>query len=239
MGTLEIVTHCYRYTTLLRHQLSSLIIWPPLDLHIKATVFYTAEDERTKQALERFRGYQVPNITWNWQDQEPGLLCHRSIGRNQAALASEADWVWFTDADYWFTHECWSAFAQLGPVDGPLIYPRRVHVHRRHSFGDALIENSRKSPGLVFAEFRKFRAERLSRAIGGVQIVKGDVCRSRGYLKDNSRAQRRLETAKWARCREDVWFRRSLGTKGQGVDLPGVYRIRHSEVGRVTEGLQL
>lgn len=58
------------------------------------------------------------------------------------------------------------------------------------------------------------------------------------HLKDNAVAQRRFEHARWKCNIEGVWFRKSLGTRGIPVDLPGVYCIRHSEAGRNPEGLQ-
>lgn len=238
---IEIVSHCYRYASLLRYQLSSLVLLPPPSgVEITATVFHTPSDEATCAVLEWFLGQNVPGVCWNWQSLPVPELCRRSIGRNQAALATQADWVWFTDADYWFTTACWSALSRLGIQEGPLLYPRRVMTHIEHVLGDrAILQARQQSGGLLSTEESEYAARRMKRAIGGIQIVRGAVCREKGYLPDHSRAQAPAREAAFERCREDVWFRKSLGTSGRSVDLPGVYRIRHSQNGRSVPGLEL
>jgi len=92
---IEIVTHCYRYATLLRHQLSSLVLGPPPPgVQVTATVCHTPEDEETTRALAWFGRQESPGVTWNWLPLPTAELCRRSIGRNRAALATQADWVW-------------------------------------------------------------------------------------------------------------------------------------------------
>jgi hypothetical protein len=65
--------------------------------------------------------------------------------------------------------------------------------------------------------------QKFNRAIGGVQIARGDIVRRIGYVPE--RANRTSE--RWVNSVEDVTFRKLIGTKGAAVDLPGVYRIRH------------
>ena len=165
--SVEIVSHCWRYSHLLAYQLSSLLNHPPQHVDVVMTVFYSEEDEATTQLLaffaERFaelgaqqqsaepgveQGAQhssesgaqqhsaqhsaeqgaEPNgaqVRCNWQQLTPPQLFRRSIGRNQAALNSSADWVWFTDCDLYFGA---GALDSLGHVlqgcNQPLVYPR-------------------------------------------------------------------------------------------------------------------
>ncbi|MFZ2276958.1 MAG: glycosyltransferase [Prosthecobacter sp.] len=235
---IEVVTHCYRYATLLRHQLSSLVLGPPPPgVQVTATVFHTPEDEETTRAVAWFAQQTVAGVRWNAQPLPRAELCRRSIGRNRGALATQADWVWFCDADYWFTTECWEAFTRFGNTDARLIYPREVNGHRSHDLGDACIQRARETEGLVSVSISEFEPERMNRAIGGIQIVSGDYCRAHGYLKNSRRAQE--PRSEWQRTHEDVWFRRELGNSGMPVDLPGVYRIRHGQAGRMVPDLIL
>lgn len=235
---IEIVTHCYRYATLLRHQLSSLVLHPPPEgVSLTATICHTPEDEETAKALAWFGTLSVPGVTWNWLPLPQAELCRRSIGRNRAALVTQADWVWFCDADYWFTTACWEAFRQLHDVTEPLVFPRVVNGHCSHELGDERIRQAREADGLVSVAVSEFEPERMRRAIGGIQIVRGDYCREHGYLKDSRRAQQ--PRAEWKRAHEDVWFRRKVGSAGRAVDIPAVYRIRHGQAGRMVPDLIL
>ncbi len=233
---IEVVTHCYRYATLLRHQLSSLVLGPPAPgVEVTMTVCYTLEDEETTRVLSWFDQQEVRGVVWKWLPLPTAELCRRSIGRNRAALATLADWVWFCDADYWFTTECWEAFTRLGDTTARLIFPRHVNGHLSHDMGDRCIQRARELDGLVSAETSEFEPERMRRAIGGIQIVRGDYCREHGYLKNGRRAQR--PRTSWKRTHDDVWFCRAVGSRGVPVELPGVYRIRHSLSGRVVPDL--
>lgn len=113
---MELVTHCFHYDRLLRYHLSRLVLWPPRELKLKATVCFTPKDFATAEVLAWFGKRVVEGVTWNWQPMDSRELCRRSIGRNRAALATEADWIWFCDVDYWFAAECWTSFAALPPT---------------------------------------------------------------------------------------------------------------------------
>jgi hypothetical protein len=237
---IEIVTHCYRYASLLRYQLSSLILHPPPEgVKIIATVCYMPEDEETRRVLDYFSSLPADRVQWNWMPLTEPELCQRSIGRNRAALATRADWVWFADADYWFDTRCWEWFLTQSPTQPVLIYPKIVQGHRKHELGDACIQQSRESNGLVKACIDEFGPNSMNRAIGGIQITRGDWCRKNGYLKNNPKAQAPREPVIWKRTREDVWFRLETGSKGIAMPIPGVYRIRHSQAGRHVTGLTL
>lgn len=236
---IEIVTHCYRYASLLRYQLSSFELYPLEGVKVTATVFYTSSDCPTSSVLEWFGNRSVQGVTWNWRELPVRELCKRSLGRNRAALESEADWVWFCDADHWFTGECWKAFKKVNVMGAPLIFPAIVNKHRTHGLGDECISHALRTPGLLAADPVEFEPTKMGRAIGGIQIVSGDFCRSQGYLRDSKQAQQPMAEAIWVSTREDWWFRKQLGTPGVPVNLPGVYRIRHSKAGRSSPGLTL
>ncbi len=103
---IEIVSHCWNYSHFLVYQLSSLALSPPTRAEVTMTVFYCEEDQRTRELLEHFSGVHVEGVTWNWQKLPKGLLFRRAVGRNQAALATRADWIWFTDCDTLFRQGC-------------------------------------------------------------------------------------------------------------------------------------
>lgn len=237
---IQLVTHCFRYPTLLRYQLSSLQLSPPPPgIQITATVFYSEEDTGTSDTLKWFAQQKAPGVHWDWRNLPVLSLCRRSIGRNIAALSTTADWVWFTDADYWFSTECWQALSSIDPQRLALIYPRIVMTHAEHSMGDRAIETALKSEGLVSTDLSDFFPRPMKRAIGGIQIVSGDTCRERGYLPNHRRAQLPTQQPVFEKNHADVWFRKDLGMPGLAVDLPGVYRIRHSNAGRLVPGLVL
>lgn len=236
----EIVTHCFQYPTLLRYQLSSLLLSPPPpDVQIKMTVFFTEEDALTTKVLTWFAQQKGPGVLWNWHPLPVLHLCRRSIGRNLAALSTNADWVWFTDADYWFATDCWKALASLPSNGQKLIFPRFVMTQQDHEMGDRAIESDSNGEGIITADHSEFSPRRMRRAIGGIQIVSGDTCRERGYLPNHRRAQKPTQEPVFAKNHADVWFRKEFGVPAHPVDLPGVYRIRHSKVGRLVPGLIL
>lgn len=241
--TVEIVTHCYHYATLLRFQLSSLVLWPPKNVNVVMTVFYTTEDYGTAQVLEDFSARHAPGVRWNWRALPAHSLCRRSIGRNLAALNTGADWVWFTDADYWFSEACWDSFSKVESAGSDLLHPRFIWIHKTHEIGDRCILAARHANGLIQADSGEFQQSRLSRAIGGAQIVRGGWCRAHGYLAGDRRAQRPVETLGFTSCTEDVRFRKQYGRSDSpppcSIDLPGVYRMRHGLTGCGVPGVEL
>ena len=228
--TVEIVSHCWRYSHLLAYQLSSLVNHPPQDIDVVMTVFYSNEDEATTQLLAFFAQQQLTNVRWNWQQLAPPKLFRRSIGRNQAALNSSADWVWFTDCDLYFGA---GALDSLGHVlqgcNQPLVYPREERVTALLT-DDSPMLKATKVPEVVAITEEDFETKTVTRATGPLQITHGDVARRMGYCNDLSVYQR--PEPKWAKCREDRAFRWMLETQGTPIEIPAVYRIRHLEKGR-------
>ncbi|MEE4302553.1 MAG: glycosyltransferase family A protein [Wenzhouxiangella sp.] len=227
---IEIVSHCWRYAHLMAYQLSSLVNHPPRDVTVTMTVFHDPQDADTVRLLECFGAMDVPNVTWNWQQRDRTQLFRRSIGRNEAALASRADWIWFTDCDVVFHAGCLDGLGEaLQGSREALVYPDHEFCSPVYEPGDPVLEAARE-PRVVEIQTEDFVRQERTRATGPLQITHGDVARACGYCKDIPVYQQ--PTDRWAKAQEDRAFRWLLGTSGAPVAIPAVYRIRHQAKGR-------
>lgn len=158
----------------------------------------------------------------------------RCIGRNQAALATEADWVWFTDCDLVFGEGCLDALAEKlqGRTDA-LVYPQVEHCTSLLADDDARLAQGAAELELASTP-AEFKARTVSRATGPLQIAHGDVSRAVGYC-DAIQAYK-AGADHWRKCYEDRTYRWLLGTQGVPLDIPGVQRIRHISKGRYRAG---
>lgn len=230
---LEIVSHCWQYPHFLVYQLSSLVRHPPQQLTVTMTVYYCPDDSGTSQLLQRFSALDVAGVQWNWQPLPKELLFRRAIGRNRAALASTADWLWFTDCDLLFQAGCLDALAAaLQGRQEALVFPA---VERCTSLLPD--ENPLLNPDLAASipldiDVSGFTESKRSRATGPLQITHGDVARACGYC--NALAFYQRPAAAWRKSHEDRAFRWLLQSQGVPLDIPGVYRIRHASKGRYT-----
>lgn len=238
--SLEIVTHCFAedigvYATLLDMQLQSILNEPPRDTNTKVTVFWTPSDIRTDQVL-RWHRYQFSNspVFLYAREMPKDQLFRRAIGRNEAALLSDADVLWFTDCDHLFGCGAIDQAARLSIKqrecdDAPkMIHPETVMISRNHAAGDHQARVFEKSRMIDYLEFAP-RKER--RAWGGLQIVDGEFCRKMGYLGGTEHIQPVENPKRFLRCRGDVPFRKACGGS-RPAKIPGVYRVRHSLAGR-------
>lgn len=228
---IEIVSHCWRYAHLLAYQLSSLVNHPPREVTVTMTVYYADEDAETVRLLSLFGGMDVPNVTWNWAARDKTRIFRRAIGRNEAALGSSADWVWFNDCDVIFHGNCLDALGRAlqGRRDA-LVHPDHEHVSPVYEPGDPVLEAARE-PRVVAIDPASFVRRDYTRAVGAMQITHGDVARARGYCRDIPVFQQ--PTDRFAKAREDRAFRWLLATEGVALEnVPGVYRIRHQAKGR-------
>ena len=66
--------------------------------------------------------------------------------------------------------------------------------------------------------------------------VRGEIARKHGYVP---LARFQKPAATWQNTTEDVRFRKLLGPPQYAIDVPGVYRIRHSKRGYVDVGCEL
>lgn len=229
--SVEIVSHCWNYSRALVFQLSSLLLYPPQKVHVTISVFYAKVDCNTVQVLDFFSRQVFPHsVTIQPWALAPTLVTRRMTGRNLAALATQAEWVWFTDVDYVFREHCLDSFAALQPSeDQPLVFPRITKISSSHEIGDRELARVAAFDQLLDISPDNYVPKRNDRAIGGIQIVRGDVARRLGYCK-SSRYQG-VPSTTWVPNYDDVWFRRTLKTRGAPFDMPQLYRIRHSTRG--------
>ncbi len=229
--TLEIVSHCWKYANILSYQLSSLVLFPPRDIHVIITVFYSEEDAPTGEVLEYFGQKDIPGVSWHWWSLPKPYLLRRAVGRNLAAKNTRADWIFFTDCDVLFREQSLDDLGtQLKDRQDLLVYPRYHMVSPLLPNDDPLFE-SYKDKGMV-RDIRPegFSQEERSRAVGGFQIARGDAARLGGYCENIRYYHRPVK--RWRKCYEDRTFRWLLGTQGTPLEVPGFFRIRHAEKGR-------
>lgn len=232
---IEIVSHCWQYDRFLVYQLSSLVHFPPRQCRVTMTVCYSPEDEGTARLLEFFGQIDVPNVTWHWMPMSRPELFRRSIGRNRAALATEADWVWFTDCDLMFREGCLDTLNEkLQGRRDVLVYPQTERRTELLWEDHPMLNEGSMGPQLVDIDDDDFTPRHLSRATGPVQIAHGDVCRAVGYCRNIGLYQTPSEV--WCKAHEDRAFRWLLRSQGTPLDIPGVYRIRHIHKGRYAGG---
>ncbi len=233
---IEIISHCLatelpHYADALWCQWRSLVDNHPAGHGVTLTVCHWLEDDRTNKIILRMgdqrqdtSGLEIKLIPLD----SVGELGRRCIGRNRAAKFSKADVVWFCDVDHCFGPGCLDALADLyWPVlfgrESVMVFPWEVMIHRDHATGDAALLRHEIDPA-------EFEVKRYRKAIGGVQIVRGDFAREHGYLDGCLRWQR--PTAKpFGDFRDDVAYRQFCLRQGpvSGITLPGIYRMRHTQ----------
>lgn len=232
---LEIVSHCWQYSHLLAYQLSSLVLYPPKNVDVRMTVFFSPEDTRTMELLRFFASHAVTNVTWHWHELARPRLFRRAIGRNLAAQATAADWIWFTDCDVVFHRDCLDTLAEglQGRCDR-LVFPRQESCTRLLASDDALLRAAAEAPAIVEIDPARCEPVTHDRAVGPLQITHGDVARQVGYCAVLPYYQQPAPT--WQKAYEDRAFRWLLRTEGTPIDVPGVFRIRHLDKGRYRDG---
>jgi len=233
MKTIEIVTHCYaerlpHYADALVYQLSSLVLHRPSN-DVMVTVCTTPDDKRTNDAA--WFAY-LNSVDVRPLFLTPPQLFRRAIGRNLAAKQTEADIVWFTDADIAFGQGCIDALAGVDWKDDvSIVYPPDTWISRDHAMGDRTLAQVGGEPQLIDVDPTEFVPKQYNNPIGPIQIVQGNFARKYGYLDGHPKWQRPVTDGKFARCSADPVFRRFCKRHGRvmKVDLPNVFRIRHSE----------
>ncbi len=229
---IEIVSHCWQYAHLLCYQLSSLVLFPPTRARVRMTVFHAVEDARTRAMLDYFGAIAAPGVEWNWQALPPPELFRRAIGRNRAARATRADWIWFTDCDILFHRDCIDGLATaLQGRQDLLTYPKHERITPMLAETDPVLAAERDRPRVADIDTSQFElAANPPKAKGAYHIVHGDAARACGYCEQVPLYQRPVE--RWAKTYEDSAFRWLMGTDGTGLEVPGVHRIRHVHKGR-------
>lgn len=230
---IEIVSHCWRYAHLLAFQLNSLVRHPPRRTRVTMTVFHAPDDDATVELLAHFGAITVPHVRWNWQPRPKERLFRRAIGRHEAAVATRADWVWFTDCDVVFGPGCLDALADAlqGRRDA-LVYPRVEACSELLADDDPRLHPA--DPAAADIGAMHFVPLAVTRATGPLQITHGDVARALGYCGPIGFYHRPAE--RWQKAHEDRAHRWLLQTQGVPIDVPQVHRIRHASKGRYADG---
>lgn len=234
---LQIISHCWQYAHMLNFQLSSLINHPPQNLQLTYTLYYCEEDSELVKLINRVNDIQVTNVTWQWIAVPKHTLFRRAIGRNQAALASKADWLWFSDCDLIFHKNCLDSLAnallsQATQTQPLMVYPQQEFITDLLDASHPMLNQDNNQ--VVDIDTTLFGPNTISKAKGAFQIVHGDVARHCGYCRDMRMYQSPMHH--WSKTYEDSIFRQLIGTEGKAVDVKGLYRIRHSEKGRYVSG---
>ncbi len=235
--SLEIVTHCWRYGHFLTYQLSSLVNHRTDKLDVTMTVYHAPDDASVLPVLRFFEGMDVPGVSWCWRSLTPERLFRRSIGRNLAARATKADWIWFTDADIVFHQDCLATLADvLQGRDDALVHPGTIRATSLLPEHHEILTHGRTAPAVREIPIREFRPYNgiHHKAKGPFQITHGDMARALGYCGSIGLYQR--PAPRWRKTYEDRAFRWLLGTDGTPLNIPGVCQIRHAVKGRYREG---
>lgn len=227
---IELVTHCCavelpQYAWTLKAQIEAML---SSDL-ARLTVCFWEGDELTKRIVAQYHTSRVRAS----QHMHLATLGRRAIGRNwvsQHLIPAETSTVIFTDADYLWTAEALQTLESWAtrPRNATMIYPRKIQVSRDWNLGDEQWGRSRDGTFSIIPE--EFIDQQFTRAIGGVQIVRGSFARENGYLRDDPKWQRPQTGKPFSDFKDDVAYRRFCELRGPivAVDIPGIYRIRHT-----------
>jgi len=238
MPLVELVVHCYaaellHYAQALVYQVSSLVLHRPKKCGVKLTVCYCMDDLVTSKFLSDWMelSYHTDGTYIDTICFDRTRIGRRAIGRNFAAKATKADFVWFADVDQVFRDGVLDRLVELEwPEDAVMIYPQNIMIHRDHKTGDERTSAvDLDNPLAVDIDPSEFIPKRYRKAIGGVQIVKGDFARKHGYLDGDNKWQRPTDEP-FGDFRDDIAYRNFCLQHGKivGVDLPGMFRLRHS-----------
>ena len=232
-----IISHCWKYDRLLAYQLSSLILYPP-KCKVHMVVCTAIDDDLTRERFHQYRRERTmpPNIYFSLMRIQKGQVFRRAIGRDIASKACEEDLIWYSDCDQAFGPGCLDAVCKNFVEERGLCYPR--HVGKcPPPYGDELIEAVQSDSGLLELDPKKFTPQKYPRAIGGVQIVSGDTARDIGYCRGSRQFQRPAK--RWMRTKDDVRARKVWGFgRGHRIEVPNLWRIRHTKYGRTHVGIR-
>lgn len=240
---IDIISHCYaaelpQYAAMLVYQASSLVLHKPSCCKVRLTVCIW-DDRETDEKL--FDPIATKTVEWvksqiacrvlRMSREEIG---RRSIGRNLVSLwlSTPADFVWFADVDQVFYHGILDRLVEMPwPNGASMIYPREIMIHRDWTIGDERTSAvDLDNPRLVDIDPVEFVRKRYRKAIGGVQIIRGDFARQHGYLNKDARWLQPTEKP-FGDFRDDIAYRQYCLKRGPivAVDLPGLYRLRHTK----------
>lgn len=244
-STVEIIAHCWNYDRLATLFLSQFALHPP-HVPTQVTVCYSTDDERTSAVLREFDYIlaKTPTVTLAPHVLETPRLLRRGIGRDECGRATTADFVLFADIDYLLGPGAVDAIAaemnHARTLCGPLrLFFPRTAGWSSHEDGDWMI-GSVVGPMVRDVDATAFTTVRMPKPIGGVQWTTGYVTRMFGYLPAGHRFLRPANV--WRRTFEDSAARKWWGGNGVqtiAINVPNVWRVRHSKRGRFDVGVRL
>jgi len=237
----DIVSHCYaaelpQYAAMLVYQASSLVFYKPKVCKVRLVVCMWDDREIDKNLYDTTTGKVVEQAK-NWMPckvirMARGKIGRRCIGRNRASLLTQADFVWFADVDQVFRDGILDRLVQMPwPKEASMVYPREIKIHRDWTTGDErALDIDLDNPLLTDIDPSEFVSKIYRKAIGGVQIVRGDFARRYGYLSGETKWTRPTDKP-FSDFRDDTAYRRRCSELGPivPVDLPGLYRLRHTK----------
>jgi len=243
---IELVTHCLatenpNFAGALALQISSLLLDQPKHCDVQITVCMNEEDVNTVRVVRHFAKLQHNGLRIKALNMPIDELGRRCIGRNHAALYTNADIVWFTDVDHCFYDGILDRLVSLEwpvskvPDEGrgvpvSMMFPGEIMISKNWDIGDEETKGLAAVPELKPLDAGNFVTKGYNRAIGGVQIVRGKFARAHGYLNGNDDWQTPVKKP-FGSFRDDIAYRDFCSKHGPivKVDLPGVYRLRHGK----------
>ncbi len=226
---LQIVSHCWQYSHMLRFQISSLIKYTPSNIDITYTLFYSPEDTGVKKLIAHYDALNIDGIQWDWQPLPTPSLFRRAIGRHKAAKTTNADWVWFSDCDLIFHEHCLDSLAaELSSKQTGLVFPDKERITDLLPPEHPMLDQNGEA--IVDIDTSLFSHNAITKAKGAFQIVHGDVARAAGYC--GSLKLYSTPTEHWRKTYEDSIFRQLIQYEGEPVSVEGLHRVRHMEKGR-------
>lgn len=234
---IEIVTHCWaktlpQFAGFLRWQVASLLRHP-CQQPVQLTVCWCGEDERTGDVLqEAGPALTDAGVRLSAIRLPAGQLWRRAIGRNIVASRTRAALVWFADVDHYFGPGCldglWEAYPNTQPAPA-IVWPLDIAIQNTHEAGDQSWRAAASLAQVPALDSCSWTPKHYGRAIGGVQIVRGDFARLHGYLPDHKKFQQPADMP-FGDFRDDVVFRNYASREGgaQGLRFSGLHRLRHT-----------
>lgn len=240
---IDIITHCWsgvidQYAYLLHYQLNSVAECLPESVKVRFNVCTAEEDTLTRGIVEMMREkVEIREHLFDVPD-----LMRRAIGRHQVALdlSEDSELVWFADCDYLFGEGCLDTLYAKNQTSASVIWPSYALTNTTHAIGDGLVLNA-KAGDVRMPPESLFYPKRNRAAIGGIQITQSKIAREAGYMQEGSRWLKPVPDGAWRRTKEDPRWRkymRAYGTRLR-LELPNLYRIRHTECGREVAKEQL
>lgn len=245
-NSIEVAVHCFadqlpQYAAMLRFQASRLAAHCPGNAAVfhSIAVASAANDRTTWSVIPDIvrlasKTYQPRIVTLPKE-----LLFRRSIFRHRISQESRADVIWYADCDYLIGEGAIEAIlAQVQKTDG-LRFPREYWRHLDHDRGDETWQKMASQAVLPPIDPSQFELIPSKFAIGGIQLIGADEAKRIGYLGGRrSKWQRPVNPdIPFADFRDDSTWRRKLPRGyGRSIDVPNLFRVRHSHGAKGSPG---